>query len=74
MSDNLFTRFRQLLPGSPLLVGAAISQAGGVAVIELPGGARIEARGAVTVGLHYFVRAGAVEGEAPSLSGGTVEV
>lgn len=74
MSDNLFIRFRDLLPGSPLLVGQAISQSGGVAVIELPGGARIEARGAVTLGLRYFVRSGVVEGEAPSLPSGTVEV
>ena len=74
MSENLFTRFKQLLPGAPLLVGEALSQSGGVAVVLLPGGARIEARGAVTVGLHYFVRAGAIEGEAPALPSGTVEV
>lgn len=74
MSTNLFAQFRRLLPASPLLVGEVISSGSGAVVVELPGGDRVTVRGEATVGTAVFVRAGAVEGPAPMLSGGTIEI
>ena len=68
MTANLFSRFKRLAPGAPLLVGEVISATGGVVVVELPGGARIQARGAGTVGSQVFVRGDVIEGVAPSLT------
>lgn len=73
-TSNLFAQFRRLLPGQPLLVGTVISSGSGLVVVELPGGAQINARGQATVGAQVFVRGGAIEGEAPSLPSGTIEV
>ena len=65
---NLLRDFQALLPASPLLVGDVVSIANGlVANVELPGGALISARGAARVGQRVFVRAGAIEGQAPAL-------
>ena len=74
MSTNLFARFRALMPASPLLVCTVISSAGGSAIVELPGGARLTVRGSGTVGTNVFVRAGAIEGDAPTLPVDTIEV
>jgi hypothetical protein len=59
---------------APLLVGDVVSVDGDVAVVEMPGGGRITARGAVTVGTRVFVRGGAIEGTAPSLTLVLIEV
>lgn len=72
--SNLFAQFRRLLPGQPLLVGVVISSSASEALVELPGGSRIAVRGSAAVGSSVFVRAGAIEGEAPALTGGTIEV
>lgn len=67
MSSNPYRALLGLLPGRPLQVGEVLSVSAGIARIELPGGAVIQARGAATVGANVFVRDGAIEGEAPSL-------
>ncbi len=74
MSANAFGPLQRLLPGQALLVGQVISGADGVYVIELPGGARIQARGTAVVGTQVFVSGGAIQGEAPALTVVTVEV
>lgn len=64
---NLFKRFRQLLPEPPLLVGDVVAIASGVATIEEPGGGLSTAIGPATVGDRVFVRAGVIQGPAPTL-------
>lgn len=71
---NPFVQFLQLLPKQPLLIGTVISSGSGTTQVELPGGARVTVRGAGTVGGKVFVRNGLVEGEAPNLPTGTIEV
>lgn len=73
---NLWSVFRQMLPGSSLLVGTVTRHnQDGTSLITLPGGAKITARGTtVAVGAKAFVRAGLVEGEAPNLTDVEAEV
>ena len=65
---NAYREFMALMPDQPLEVGEITSIAGGVALITLPGGGVIQARGDGAVGQRVFVRAGAIEGEAPTLT------
>lgn len=74
MSSNLYAAFRRLAPADPLLVGVVISTSASGSLVELPGGSRIQVRGTATVGDDVFVRGGAIEGVAPSLSDGEIEV
>jgi hypothetical protein len=66
--SNAFARLIGLLPGDPLLVGTVTAIADGVATVELPDGGVLRARGAASVDDRVFVRAGAIEGQAPALS------
>ena len=74
MSTNLFAQFRRLLPGQPLLIGTVISAGSGAALVELPDGSRLTVRGDAAVASKVFVRNGAIEGPAPDLPTGTIEV
>ena len=65
---NAYREFMALMPDQPLEVGEITSIAGGVAIITLPGGGVIQARGTATVGQRVFVRNGAIEGEASTLT------
>ncbi len=65
---NAYREFMALMPDQPLEVGEITSIAGGVALITLPGGGVVQALGEGTVGQRVFVRAGAIEGIAPSLT------
>ncbi len=66
--SNLFTEFKKLVPDAPLLVGKIDSIADGVAVIELPDGSILNARGSGAVDDVVFVRNGLIEGPAPALT------
>lgn len=74
MSANLFVLFRKLIPTYPLQVGGVLSRDGDTATIEMPGGGRLTARGPGAVGTKVFVRNGAIEGAAPSLTIETIDV
>lgn len=74
MSANLFVLFRKLLPSYPLQVGEVVARDGDTATVELPGGGRLTARGSGSVGTKVFVRNGAIEGAAPSLTIETIDV
>ena len=65
---NAYREFMALMPDQPLEVGEVTSITGGVAIITLPGGGVIQARGGGVVGQRVFVRAGVIEGEAPTLT------
>lgn len=65
--SNPYKSLLGLLPQRPLQVCAVQSVDAGVAIVELPGGGVIRARGDATVGQRVFVRDGAIEGPAPTL-------
>lgn len=64
---NLYQQFRQLLPDVPLQAGTVFEVDSGIALVVLPGGGLIRARGNATVGQTVFVRDEVIEGIAPSL-------
>ena len=65
---NAYREFMALMPDQPLEVGEITSIAGGVALIALPGGGVIQARGEGTVGQRVFIRGRVIEGPAPALT------
>ena len=65
---NAYREFLALMPDQPLEVGEVTAIAGGVATVTLPGGGVVQARGTATVGQRVFVRNGAIEGEASTLT------
>jgi len=64
---NLYQQFRQLLPDAPLQAGTVLEVGAGVALVVLPGGGLIRARGNTSVGQTVFVRDDVIEGTVPSL-------
>lgn len=74
MITNLWKRLRQILPEPSLLAGEVVASSSYGVTVELPDGQRIKARGTAAVGSNVFVRAGAVEGPAPSLPVVEIEV
>lgn len=71
---NPFKRWQDLQPKRLRQVGEVIYMDGDIATIELPSGAHIHAIGRATVGNRVYVRDGAIEGEAPTLTYITAEV
>lgn len=65
---NLYKQFMDLQSLKPLLVGTVAFVVNGLATISLPGGGRMQARGPAQAGQRVFVRDGAIEGGAPSLT------
>lgn len=68
MLENLYRQLLGLLPTRPLQVGTVTAINGGVATIELAGGGTVQARGETAAGQRVFVRDGAIEGPAPTLT------
>lgn len=71
---NLYKKLKSILPDPPLLVGDVAAFDDGTAIIDLPDGGQVTARGAATVGDRVFVRDGLIEGSAPALSVELIEV
>jgi hypothetical protein len=71
---NLYQQFRQLLPDAPLQAGTVLEVGSGIALVVLPGGGLIRARGNAIVGQTVFVRDEVVEGIAPSLPLELIEI
>ena len=65
--SNLFTRFKKLLSGPPLLVGDVVAADGTTATVEEPGGGRSVARGEATLGDRVYFQGGVIQGPAPDL-------
>lgn len=72
--SNKYLDFLQLLPPRLLQVGEVTSITSGVATVTLPGGGRLQVRGATSVGERVFVRDGVIEGPAPNLANSSGEV
>jgi hypothetical protein len=64
---NLFAEFRQLLQPGALTVATVLEAQEGSAMLELPGGGRIRARGQASVGSKVYVQDGVIQGPAPEL-------
>ncbi len=68
---------KKLLPTDPLLTGTvAVNWDDGTATVTLPGGGevRVQSKEAYPVGQRVFIKNGKIQGEAPSLPGGVVDV
>lgn len=65
---NIYRQFMDLQSPASLEVGTVAFVVNGVATVDLPGGGRLQARGAAQSGQRVFVRNGVIEGEAPNLT------
>jgi hypothetical protein len=65
---NLFKLFQGLIHTPPLQVGTVTATIGGVALVTVPDGGQLVARGDATVGDLVWVRDGVIEGVAPALT------
>ena len=71
---NIFTQFLALLPKESLAVGTVIATTATGATVQLMGGGIVQARGDATLGQRVFVRAGVIEGPAPTLTYVSAEI
>lgn len=72
MAYNLYRDLRSLLPEPRLLIGEVTAVETGKVTVTLPDGAILSARGTATPGSAVYIRDGAIEGVAPTLT--TVEI
>ena len=71
---NLYTRLASLLPRDPLLTGVVASTDGTRSTLNLIGGGVLVVRGTAPVGSTVYHRAGVIEGQAETMTGGEIEV
>jgi len=67
-STNVWTAFKEMLPSSPLLVGTVASVDGQTSLMTLIDGGVIRCRGVGGVAEKWYIRNGALESKAPSLT------
>jgi hypothetical protein len=67
-TPNVWALFKELLPRDPLLVGTLANTDGSTSIITLLDGGVITVRGTGTVGNKYYIRAGRIEGDAPTMT------
>lgn len=70
--NNLYRKFRELVPEAALLVGTVLAT--NPVRVQLPDGSQIPARGEAEIGQAVFVRDGVIEGVAPALGVVVIEV
>lgn len=71
---NLYEQFKSLIPEHPLQVGTVTSIATNMAIVQLPGGDQITARGSAQIGEKVFITNGVIEGPAPNLPIDIIEI
>ena len=72
---NLWRRFQDLLPDSPLLIGTVVTRhSDGTVTVELLGGGLLRVTGEGAQGDRLFVRANEVIGPAPTLPAVEIEI
>ena len=64
---NVFGQLQDLIKPGRVQIALVVSVEDGRAVLELPGGGQMSARGAATVGGNVFVQDGVIQGPAPDL-------
>lgn len=67
-STNVWTAFKDILPSHPLLVGTVASVDGQTSLMTLIDGGVIRCRGVGATGEKWYIRNGALESKAPSLT------
>lgn len=67
-TPNVWALFKELLPRDPLLVGTLVSTDGATSIMTLIDSGVVSVRGTGTAGNKYYIRAGRIEGDAPSLT------
>lgn len=67
-STNVWTAFKEIMPSSPLLVGTVASVDGQTSLVTLIDGGVIRCRGVGAVSEKWYIRNGALESKAPSLT------
>jgi UDP-3-O-[3-hydroxymyristoyl] glucosamine N-acyltransferase len=72
--SNPYRRLIALIPGQPEDAGEVIATDAAGCTVQLPTGALVRVRGSATIGDHVYIRAGAIIGPAPALTGGDQEV
>ena len=65
---NIYAKFKDLLPGDPLLIGTVIATITGGATVQFLDGSLLQVRGTAMVGQKVYVKGGFIQGEAPSLT------
>jgi hypothetical protein len=65
---NVWSAFKQILPSDPLLVGVVASVSGETSLMTLIDGGVIRVRGVGAVNEKWYIRNGALESKAPSLT------
>lgn len=72
---NLWRRFQQLAnPPTLITIGTVVQADFGKCVVQFPNGSRAQVIGAGTVGTHYFIRDGRLDGEAALPTATVIEV
>lgn len=74
MATNVYSAFLALLPSYPLQIATITAIDGEVALLELPGGGVLTARGVGAVGDQVFVRDGVIEAKTPDMPFVQVEI
>jgi len=64
---NAFVQLKELLAPGRVQIATVVSVADGMAVLELPGGGQIRARGDASGSGKVFVQDGVIQGPAPDL-------
>lgn len=71
---NPYKRLLALIPGQPIDAGEVTAVGTDGVTVQLVGGGIVHVRGEALVGDHVYVRAGAIEGPAPALTGVDQEI
>jgi len=72
--SNPWKQLQSLIGGPPLQAGVVLSTDDGLALVELPGGGQVQARGAAEIGQTVFLRGDVIEGEAAELPIETIDI
>ena len=72
--SNPYKRLIKMLPQQTVETGVVVAVVDDGVLVDLPTGARIKARGSANVSDTVYVRAGSIDGLAPSLTGTTIDV
>jgi len=64
---NFYGQLKELLAPGRVQIATVVSVADGVAVLELPGGGQIRARGETSGSGKVYVQDGVIQGPAPDL-------
>lgn len=71
---NPYKKLLHILPKQTIERGEVVAIVEDGVLVDLPTGVRIKAHGSAGIGDFVYIRAGAIDGLAPDLTGTTIEV